>query len=660
MQNEAEVLKGEKPRLLQRGPYAYDEYYVKFDIHWSDNGNVITYGLQRYYLFNDQRTGPGLKETDTVLLPYPTVLGFQYLLSTISDYQNYILDAAINDALNNAETTLIQKLNALKILVRLKNPPNKKAILAKIDSIEQQAEDVFNYLHVFILEVDIGDLLLKTLLCLSPNGFSPFWEVNQFNAWFGWFHDPILENVQKLLDIVAVKTDGNVTIPWTTAVPGTSTNMTTIADTRRRFAPTTTYTGKKNRNQASQLINFRNMTEVYNCLSPMNSQNQSQYKEGEEFPACEYFQSDWNATVAMEKGYSSPFNSSYANRIRGSDGNSYGRPIDSNKVQVFVFDIFRSLFIEKVSQVDWHGVTLHRYQIQTKDLQNATANPENEQYYDFGPSGLLNVSLASGIPSFASKPHFLGGDSSLVAGVEGLAPMRDVHETFIDIEPQTGVLASAHKRLQVNFQVSSLSFPTTKNDTLQNIENICLEINAIYISIGSNITIDCNLTALSPILTCLSQPASYNISNDKMIYPYGWADEHFELPESVSRDLKSTLFYLEEIADAIQFWCLVIAGSLFITMLSMIYIVYVDRYKTIVVYGGDYKTATDRSYYTTRQLMQLNYSNHSGIGNSSSNSYNEASADEYLNTSCVQPLLPNMDTGSPNDGSDAVRSYSII
>lgn len=659
MQNEAEVLKGEKPRLLQRGPYAYDEYYVKFDIEWSDNGNVITYGLQRYYLFNDQRSGPGLKETDTVLLPYPTVLGFQFLLSTISDYQNYIVDVAINDALNNAETTLIQNLNALKILVRVKNPPNKKAILAKIDSIEQQAEDVFDYLHVFILNVNVGDLLLKTLLCLSPNGFSPFWKVNQFNAWFGWFHDPILENVQLLLDKVAVKTDGNVTIPWTTAVPGTSTNMTTIADSRRRFAPTTTYTGKKNRNQASQLINFRNMTEVYNCVSPMNSQNLSQYKEGEEFPACEYFQSDWNATVAMEKGYSAPFATPYANRIRGTDGNSYGRPIDSNKVQVFVFDIFRSLFIEKVSQIDWHGVTLHRYQIQTKDLQNATANPDNKDYYDFGPSGLLNVSLASGVPSFASKPHFLGGDSSLVASVEGLTPMKDAHETYIDIEPQTGLLASANKRLQVNFLVSSLSLPTTKSDTLQHIKYICLNISALYISVGSNTSIDCNLTALSTVLTCLSQPASYNISNGHVIYPYGWADEHFELSESVSRELKSSLFYLEDIADAIQFCCLVIAGSLFITMLSMVYIVYVDRYKTIVVYGGDnYKTAADRSYNTTRQLMQLNYSNNGG--SSGSSSHHETSVDEYLNSSYVQPLLSKIETGSPNDGSDAVRSYSII
>jgi len=206
--------------------------------------------------------------------------------------------------------------------------------------------------------------------------------------------------------------------------------------------------------------------------------------------------------------------------------------------------------------------------------------------------------------------------------------------------------------------VSSLSLPTTKNDTLQHIKDICLSISALYISIDSNTSIDCNLTALSTVLTCLSQPASYNISNGQVIYPYGWADEHFELPESVSRELKSSLFYLEDIADAIQFWCLVIAGSLFITMLSMVYIVYVDRYKTIVVYGGDdYKTAADRSYNTTRQLMQLNYSNNSG---SSGSRHNEITADEYLNSSYVQPLLSKIDNGSPNDGSDAVRSYSII
>lgn len=69
--------------MIEKGPYAYDEYYNKFDIEWSDGGDVVTYNTQRFYVFNAERTAPGLSENDNLTLPYATVIGFQYLLSTI-------------------------------------------------------------------------------------------------------------------------------------------------------------------------------------------------------------------------------------------------------------------------------------------------------------------------------------------------------------------------------------------------------------------------------------------------------------------------------------------------------------------------------------------------------------------------------------------------
>ena len=96
VQNMAEALNGARPKLMQVGPYAYDEYYVKFDIVWTDGGDTISYNTQKYYLFNQAETGPGLAETDQITLPYATVIGFNYLLSTVDATDQQLIDAGIH------------------------------------------------------------------------------------------------------------------------------------------------------------------------------------------------------------------------------------------------------------------------------------------------------------------------------------------------------------------------------------------------------------------------------------------------------------------------------------------------------------------------------------------------------------------------------------
>lgn len=96
VQNMAAALSGERPKLMQVGPYSYDEYYVKFDIVWTDNGDTVTYNTQKYYIFNAENTGPGLSESDQLTLPYATVSGFNYLLSTVSEEDQMKIDHVLH------------------------------------------------------------------------------------------------------------------------------------------------------------------------------------------------------------------------------------------------------------------------------------------------------------------------------------------------------------------------------------------------------------------------------------------------------------------------------------------------------------------------------------------------------------------------------------
>lgn len=77
------MLKGAKPILSEVGPYAYREYYQKFDIEWTDDGDTVTYNTQRYYIFDQANSGYGLTEDDNITLPYPAVIGFEYLINQL-------------------------------------------------------------------------------------------------------------------------------------------------------------------------------------------------------------------------------------------------------------------------------------------------------------------------------------------------------------------------------------------------------------------------------------------------------------------------------------------------------------------------------------------------------------------------------------------------
>ena len=93
--NPVESLNGSKPILVEMGPYAFQQYYNKFDIKWTHGGDRVQYRLQTFYIFNPDRTGPGLSIDDQLTIPYVSALGFEYLLQQIPIEVEDMLDAAV-------------------------------------------------------------------------------------------------------------------------------------------------------------------------------------------------------------------------------------------------------------------------------------------------------------------------------------------------------------------------------------------------------------------------------------------------------------------------------------------------------------------------------------------------------------------------------------
>jgi hypothetical protein len=131
---------------------------------------------------------------------------------------------------------------------------------------------------------------------------------------------------------------------------------------------------------------------------------------------------------------------------------------------IFVDTFYRKAHIQYKNDTVVEGITLNtyahllsertqvrcRFTIYEADFFNASQLPENADYYQFGPAGVMNGTSFSqgtcllqcrvakthtGLPLFLSKPHFLDADPYYLTLVNMSPPVADAHDTFVMIEP---------------------------------------------------------------------------------------------------------------------------------------------------------------------------------------------------------------------------------
>jgi len=567
IQNPIQALQGEKPIMLEQGPYAFHQYFNKFDIEFQDDGNIVQYRLQNFYIFDESRSGPGLSLDDKVVLPYPSALGFQYILDNIPISTEELLDAAvegaINEKLDDIKHTLQVREDAIK-----ENPfmsdEAKNSSLAYIDELILLVEIIESGVDDYMDDNSAGSSLLKLILCTAlPNstGVSMFWEVGPVDAYFGFLNDPLKMQVQKLIDALNLTSE----VPWDTSVPGSMTNYTSEADAARRRGIIREYTGKKDLKQIGQILVWNNQTTQYVCVAPMDSQLDADYVDGEEFPWCDAFQTDWSEEVAYEKGYVLVYRSDYANRIHGTDGSTFGAPVDSEKIATYVNDVYRSSYvIYDGTTDDWHGVTLRKYVVNMKDSENATSNPENAQYYNFAPNGLGNLTQVATLPLFISKPHFLDADPWYVSSLIGMQPNREIHDTHLELEPNTGALFRVRNRCQTNYQLNSYHLPKVGEETLRAVEGLCAALNN---DTQSNGTCD----GLDTLMQCLAVPSDWKVYNDQVYVPYAWMDQDSTGSEDDANSIKDGIYFIDDLCFYFPIACYTLAGMLAVYMLGLMH-----------------------------------------------------------------------------------------
>ncbi|XP_056146581.1 lysosome membrane protein 2 [Lampris incognitus] len=169
------------------------------------------------------------------------------------------------------------------------------------------------------------------------------------------------------------------------------------------------------------------------------------------------------------------WNSNQSNSINGTDGSAFHPLLSKNeRLYVFTSDLCRSIFLEFEKDVVVKGIPAYRFTPPRDVFASKEENPANEGFCvspkECLGTGLLKVSpCRKGAPVVASFPHFHLADPKYVNAIEGMKPQREHHQTFLDLNPTTGMPVRANKRAQINILITKISgFPKTNslNDTI--------------------------------------------------------------------------------------------------------------------------------------------------------------------------------------------------
>lgn len=80
--------------------------------------------------------------------------------------------------------------------------------------------------------------------------------------------------------------------------------------------------------------------------------------------------------------------------------------------------------------------------------------------------GIISLEGCQGVPVIMSTPHFLDGDERLWQSIDGLQPERDLHVTYLNVEPLSGMPLQAHKKIQISLPVSQSDYFDCMNNLL--------------------------------------------------------------------------------------------------------------------------------------------------------------------------------------------------
>lgn len=148
-----------------------------------------------------------------------------------------------------------------------------------------------------------------------------------------------------------------------------------------------------------------------------------------------------------------------ANAVQGTAGDQFAPGLHKDHEMVVVwFDLAQRAMAmtadPKEGLSDYKGASVRRFRPDRNLVWgNVHERPANARFYQWGPGGLMNLTMLFGADIYVSLPHFMNCDPKLRTDVEGLKPEKELHDLYISVEPNSGITLEEQERAMVSVQV---------------------------------------------------------------------------------------------------------------------------------------------------------------------------------------------------------------
>jgi len=135
----------------------------------------------------------------------------------------------------------------------------------------------------------------------------------------------------------------------------------------------------------------------------------------------------------------------------------------------FVSTLRKPLYFDYHGAVDFKGIPAEQYNTSTgRQFWNESVYPPNAQFYQFGPSGVLNMTKCfNDLPLFFSLPKFYGApDFAANNSLMNMPSPSGLEDNgYLRVEPMTGAALDANVALQGNVPINPIPIDIT-NQTM--------------------------------------------------------------------------------------------------------------------------------------------------------------------------------------------------
>jgi len=142
--------------------------------------------------------------------------------------------------------------------------------------------------------------------------------------------------------------------------------------------------------------------------------------------------------------------------VRGTDATQFPSKLkEGDRLDVWEKDIIRGVYLQNYDKErsKYRGIDLLNFRVEPETYMSCALWPPNCKF-DMHENGLINLQIiALGIPLYASQAHMYGVDPVYADTVTGLTPNRDLHTSYINVEPFSGITMNAGKVAEIQIRI---------------------------------------------------------------------------------------------------------------------------------------------------------------------------------------------------------------